>query len=59
MHIRELAETEAVSAGGVGIAVHNYACVVTWYLEQFAHLLIQLEVGYVAPVLRRSLCCEL
>lgn len=55
MDVGELAETEAIATRGICVAVDDDASVVTGHLEQFAHLLIQLEVSDIAPVLRRSL----
>jgi len=52
VNIGELAETEAVKAGGVCIAVHRCCAVAVRYFERFPYLLIQLKIRDCTPELR-------
>ena len=53
VHVGELADTEAIGAGGVRVAVHRHGGAVGRHLERLADLLVQLKVGDRAPELRR------
>ena len=52
VHVRQLTNTEAVSARRVSVAVGGDRLTRRRHLEDLSHLLVQLEVGHGAPELR-------